>query len=411
MNGVAVLPWRPDWPGSHRAETTHDRRRTAPRGGARTTSALEALGPVPERARLGHGARGLQRRTAPPGSTSRTTTRARAPTAGTRTASPASATATSSICFALALWNGRDPILKERLFGLTGNEGNHGEDVKEYYFYLDSHADALLHEVPLQVPAGGVSLRASWSRRTAGAARGEPEFELIDTGVFDDDRYFDVVVEYAKADAEDILMRDHGRQPRPRGRAAAPAADACGSATRGRGTRDARAAALRGAAAPADGCASIAAETPTLRPRAGSTATGARRCSSPRTRPTPRGCSARERRPATSRTASTTTSCTAERDAVNPAQHRHQGRRALRGCTCRPAATTTVRLRLHRHGAGRRRDPFGATSTRSSPSGAQEADEFYATVIPADADADDARASCARRSPACSGRSSSITTS
>ena len=60
------------------------------------------------------------------------------------------------LCFALALWNGRDPILKERLFGLTNSEGNHGEDVKEYYFYLDSHADALVHEVPLQVPAGGV---------------------------------------------------------------------------------------------------------------------------------------------------------------------------------------------------------------------------------------------------------------
>ena len=62
---------------------------------------------------------------------------AREPTAGTRTASPASATVTRSICFALALWNGRDPILKERLFGLTGNEGNHGEDVKECYYYLD----------------------------------------------------------------------------------------------------------------------------------------------------------------------------------------------------------------------------------------------------------------------------------
>ena len=75
--------------------------------------------------------------TATRGITFRTTTRARGPIAGTRTASPASATGTS-LCFALALWNGRDPILKERLFGLTGNEGNHGEDVKEYYFYLDT---------------------------------------------------------------------------------------------------------------------------------------------------------------------------------------------------------------------------------------------------------------------------------
>ena len=63
------------------------------------------------------------------------------------------------LCFALALWNGKDPILKERLFGLTNSEGNHGEDVKEYYFYLDSHADAFLHEVPVQVSAGGLPVR------------------------------------------------------------------------------------------------------------------------------------------------------------------------------------------------------------------------------------------------------------
>ena len=74
------------------------------------------------------------------------------------------------LCFALALWNGKDPILKERLFGLTNSEGNHGEDVKEYYFYLDSHADALVHEVPLQVPAGGVSRTTTSSRPTAAAA-------------------------------------------------------------------------------------------------------------------------------------------------------------------------------------------------------------------------------------------------
>ena len=82
------------------------------------------------------------------------------------------------LCFALALWNGRDPILKERLFGLTGPEGNHGEDVKECYFYLDATPDALLHEGALQVPAGRVPLRAAASRRTAAAARSDPEFEL-----------------------------------------------------------------------------------------------------------------------------------------------------------------------------------------------------------------------------------------
>ena len=78
------------------------------------------------------------------------------------------------ICFALALWNGRDPILKERLFGLTGNQGNHGEDCKEYYFYLDSTPTPLLHALPLQVPAARVPLRAGSSRRTAAGAGASP---------------------------------------------------------------------------------------------------------------------------------------------------------------------------------------------------------------------------------------------
>ena len=118
------------------------------------------------------------------------------------------------ICFALALWNGRDPILKERLFGLTGNEGNHGEDVKEYYFYLDSTPThsymKFLYKYPqAKFPYG----RLVEENRRRG--RDAPEFELIDTGVFDDDRYFDVFVEYAKATAEDICIRmtAHNRGP------------------------------------------------------------------------------------------------------------------------------------------------------------------------------------------------------
>jgi len=110
------------------------------------------------------------------------------------------------ICFALALWNGRDPILKERLFGLTGNEGNHGEDVKEYYFYLDSTPThsymKYLYKYPqAEFPYG--QLIAENRQR----GKLEPEFELLDAGIFDDDRYFDVVVEYAKADVDDILIR------------------------------------------------------------------------------------------------------------------------------------------------------------------------------------------------------------
>ena len=110
------------------------------------------------------------------------------------------------ICFALALWNGRDPILKERLFGLTGNEGNHGEDVKEYYFYLDSTPThsymKYLYKYPqAEFPYGQL---VEENRRRGKLA---PEFELIDTGIFDGERYFDVVVEYAKADVEDILVK------------------------------------------------------------------------------------------------------------------------------------------------------------------------------------------------------------
>ena len=119
-----------------------------------------------------------------------------------------------------------DPILKERLFGLTGPEGNHGEDVKEYYFYLDATPDALVHEVRSTSTRRRRFPTPSSSRRTAGAAGDEPEYELLDTGVFADDRYFDVVVEYAKAAPDDILIRITVDQPRPRGGAAAPAADA-----------------------------------------------------------------------------------------------------------------------------------------------------------------------------------------
>ena len=110
------------------------------------------------------------------------------------------------ICFALTLWNRRDPILKERLFGLTGAEGNHGEDVKEYYFYLDSTPThsymKFLYKYP-QAAFPYADLVAESRRR----GRREPEYELLDTGVFNGDRYFDVFVEYAKAGVEDILIK------------------------------------------------------------------------------------------------------------------------------------------------------------------------------------------------------------
>ena len=110
------------------------------------------------------------------------------------------------LCFALTLWNGHDPILKERLFGLNNSEGNHGEDVKEYYFYLDSTPTHSYMRYLYKYPQAAFpydDLKETNSRR----GREEMEYELLDTGVFDDDRYFDVFVEYAKAGADDILVR------------------------------------------------------------------------------------------------------------------------------------------------------------------------------------------------------------
>lgn len=110
------------------------------------------------------------------------------------------------LCFAISLWNEKDPVLKERFFGLTGNEGNHGEDVKEYYFYLDNiptHSYMkMLYKYPHQAFPYNQLVEENKRRN-----RKEPEFELIDTGVFDDNRYFDVFVEYAKNTAEDILIQ------------------------------------------------------------------------------------------------------------------------------------------------------------------------------------------------------------
>jgi hypothetical protein len=120
------------------------------------------------------------------------------------------------LCFALALWNGKDPILKERLFGLTNSESNHGEDVKEYYFYLDSTPTHSYMKYLYKYPQAAYpySNLVETSRRRS---RQEFEYELLDTGVFDQDRYFDVFVEYAKESPEDILIQIsiHNRGPEP----------------------------------------------------------------------------------------------------------------------------------------------------------------------------------------------------
>jgi hypothetical protein len=110
------------------------------------------------------------------------------------------------MCFALALWNGKDPILKERMFGLTNNEGNHGEDVKEYYFYLDSTPTHSYMKYLYKYPQAAYPYE-DLVRTNRERGRGAPEYELLDTGVFNEDRYFDVFVEYAKAGAEDMRIK------------------------------------------------------------------------------------------------------------------------------------------------------------------------------------------------------------
>ena len=110
------------------------------------------------------------------------------------------------LCFAIALWNGRDPILKDA-FGLTNSQGNHGEDVKEYYFYLDSTPTHSYMKYLYKYPQGEFPYR-DLVETNGRRSREELEYELLDTGIFDDDRYFDVFVEYAKkSDPEDILIR------------------------------------------------------------------------------------------------------------------------------------------------------------------------------------------------------------
>src|SRR5690349_5592652 len=118
------------------------------------------------------------------------------------------------LCFAVALWNGKDPILKERLFGLTNSEGNHGEDVKEYYFYLDSTPThsylKYLYKYPQAAYPYENIIRTNRERN-----RNDDEYELMDTGIFDENRYFDVFVEYAKQSPEEILVviTVHNRGP------------------------------------------------------------------------------------------------------------------------------------------------------------------------------------------------------
>ena len=166
---------------------------------------MEEVGTLPERASMGDCARGLQRRRCGLELLSPRSCRSRAYRWGEDGLAGVSDDH-QYLCFALALWNGRDSILKERLFGLTNDEGNHGEDVKEHYYYLDSTPThsymRMLYQYPQAEFPYKVLIEESCRRGVE-----DPEFELLDTGVFDGHRYFDITVEYAKAEADDLLIR------------------------------------------------------------------------------------------------------------------------------------------------------------------------------------------------------------
>ena len=302
------------------------------------------MGPVPERPRVGHGARGLLA----DGSAWEYFPHEHARSRAYRWSEDGLGGICDRqqlICFAVALWNGRDPILKERLFGLTGNEGQPRRGRQGVLLLPGLHADALLHEVPLQVSAGGFPYDALRRRKPAAQPRTMREYELLDTGVFDDDRYFDVFVEYAKASAEDILIRITRRQPRPgRGRRST-CCRRSGFATRGRGewTRGTRASRL---AQPRDDAAVDSREPLRARPTAGCCARARPSCCSPRTRRTSSGSSAAENATPYVKDGINDYVVDGRGGGRQPGAARHQGGGPLSAARSRPASTATVRLRL-----------------------------------------------------------------
>ena len=251
-----------------------------------------------------------------------------------------------------ALWNGVDPILKERMFGLTGAEGNHGEDVKEYWWYLDRTPDPLLDALALPLPAARVPVRRPGRGERAGAASDEPEYELVDTGIFDDDRYWVVTVDYAKAAPDDLLHADHRRRTAGPTRRRCTCCRRCGSATPGRGAtrRPPEADAARRRATGSS--ASHRDLGPLVLVGDGDAGAAVLRQRDQRAS----GCAARRTARRTRRTASTTTSCTA-RPTVNPAGVGTKARAALPCSTVPAGGSREIRLRLTRRPPAPSRPP------------------------------------------------------
>jgi len=296
------------------------------------------------------------------------------------------------LCFALALWNGQDPILKERLFGLSGPEGNHGEDVKECYYFLDGTPTHSYMRALYKYPQRAFPY-AQLVEENARRGRLDPEFELADTGIFDGDRYFDVTVEYAKAGPDDILIRvsvaNHG--PDEATLHALPTLwfpntwawgrDGEGYWPKGRIERDGEAALLATHPDPGLGEVRLAAGPgedggPPAFLFTDNETNAARLFGSPNSGPYVKD-------------AFHAYLVDGRRDAVNPAG---RGTKAAAHYQLQvaPGATVTLRLRLSCHDASTPRpfdDAFDATFARRI----QEAEEFYAARLPAEFSAGERR--------------------
>ena len=291
------------------------------------------------------------------------------------------------LCFALTLWNGADPILKERLFGLTGPEGNHGEDVKEYYFYLDNLPSHAYMKYLYKYPQQAFPYDAAASRRTAAATALEPEYELLDTGIFDDDRYFDVFIEYAKDGPDEMLMRISAINRGPEAAPLAPAAHAvvpqrlvvdAGGTAAGRASPPTRARPRASSAADA---------VHGDRRRTGFTSSRPTSCCSPRTKAMARGCGACRRAAPAKDAFHDASWSTARSDAVNPQQAGTKAAPHYRRVLA-PGETWVVKLRLANRGDAAHWQAACAWAPASTRLFAQriaeEADAFYRRVTPFD---------------------------
>ena len=357
---------------------------------------------------MGHGPRGLLAARRRRGTTSRTTTPASRAYRWGEDGLLGISDNHQRLCFALALWNGRDPILKERLFGLTGPEGNHGEDVKECYFYLDATPTHSYMRALYKYPQGEYPVRAPRRGERAARARRSPSSSSLDTGVFDDDRYFDVLRRVREGEPERRPGPRDRREPRARRRRRSTCCRRSGSGTPGPGSatrarprlRPARGAGRRRGRARRASRA-LAGVSPLRRGDAAA-------CSSPRTRPTSGASSATARPTPGGRTPST--------------------RRSSHGRERPPAPRTRRAPRSRPHyrlddPAGRPDRRCGSGSSTGRPP-APFGPEFDRVVRRAPAggrrvlrdgrsrsgSARTRGASCARRSPGCSGRSSCTTT-